>query len=179
VAQRRGLNRPVRGVSQRRSTAWSVGVGGTGATAVSLSGVQFMGSGIVALESGLTIVRIRGLLDYFLTLATGAGDGFFGAVGIGIVEEPAFTAGIGSVPTPVTDAENETWLWHQFISMHGPVASSSEAGAASMAGRIDVDSKAMRKFDEDKRLYAAVEVTEIGTATGTLFLNTRTLFKLS
>jgi len=41
-----------------------------------------------------------------------------------------------------------------------------------------IDSKAMRKLDDGMSLYAAAEVVEAGTATVSLFLDTRILLLL-
>ena len=163
--------------SQRRKSSWGVGVGDTTASPFTASGVGFLGSTVFPTVPGLTIVRIRGQCDVMLTLATTAGDGFQGAVGIGIATTTAVTAGIPSLPTPIREAEDENWLWWHPFSVHNPVVSSSGLTEASHQ-RIIIDSKAMRKFDEGMSIYAAAEVVEIGTATMTMFFDTRMLLKL-
>jgi len=176
MARGRGLIRQRGNESRRRRSGWSLGPGGEARTALSLSGVQLIGGGVVPTSDGITLVRIRGLFDWYLTLGTSPNDGFFGAVGIGLVEAAAFAAGIGSVPTPITEISSENWLWHQFFSMHAPVASASpDSNGPSMSGRVEIDSKAMRKVNSAQVVYAAVEVVEIGTATGSIFFDTRML----
>ena len=166
---------PRRQESKRRRSGWSLGPGDEARSALSVSGVQFIGGGVVPTSDGITLVRIRGLFDYYLTLATSPDDGFFGAVGIGLVEAAAFAAGIASVPTPITEISSENWLWHSFFSMHGPVVSSTESNSPAMAGRVEIDSKAMRKVNSAQVVYAAMEIVEIGTATGSIFFDTRML----
>ena len=122
-----------------------------------------------------TLVRTRGIFEAVLKTATSAGDGYFGAIGIGRVSTPAFVAGIVSMPTPLTDLAWDGWLYHSFFSLHAGVAGDS---AASSTQRIEIDSKAMRKLGTDETFYAAMEVIEVGTATMSLFLNTRMLSKL-
>ena len=180
MAQRRDFHR-VR--SQRRLTVWDAGVGGTGKTSVTSLTPQFMGSALVPLVEGLTIIRLRGELLIQLTLATAAKDGMAGAVGIGIATLAAVTAGIGAVPTPITEQGDENWLWWQAFSVTCPQIGSAASEGLAAGGsvfRAVIDSKAMRKFPIGTSLYAAVEVgTETGAAAIDGFLDTRILLKLS
>jgi len=174
VAVRRGSFRRSQGSSLSRD--WEDGVGGTARTQISASGAAFLGSGVAPTSLKLTLMRTRGFFDCFLNGApTADGDGFHGAVGIGLVTRAAFDAGIASVPTPVTEMSWDGWLWHQVLSVH--VGDISLAPTGTSFQRLDVDSKAMRKFDTDQILFAAIEVTEIGGATLDVFLDTRMLFQ--
>ena len=90
---------PVR-TGMRRKTAWSVGPGDLATTAiVSTSTSIIIGSGASAALAGLTIVRIRGIINLILMSATATLDGFGYAFGIAIVTGDAFTA--GAVPDPL------------------------------------------------------------------------------
>ncbi len=165
--------------SQRRRTDWSEGTGGTTTGAVSASTATFIGSALVPTVLGATIVRIRGQFDFWLVLATAAGDGFQGAVGIGIASTAAVVAGIASVPTPLTEQGSENWLFWHTVSVHNPVVGSAGFTDQSRQ-RIIVDSKAMRKFEDAAvSLYAAVEVVETGTATMNLNHDSRVLAMLA
>jgi hypothetical protein len=105
---------------------------------------------------------------------TSAGDGYQGAMGIGLASSAAFTAGIGSLPTPITEAAWDGWLWHRFFSVHGGVADgSTNAGSY----QIEVDSKAMRKVSDEMTIFMAGEFTEIGTALMSVFFDSRMLLK--
>ena len=168
----RGLSIP------RRLTSWEEGPGGVAATAFSSTGSLFLGSAVAPLTAGLTIVRIRGRFTIFLGLVTAAGDGFQGAMGIGIATTAAVTAGIGSIPTPISEQGDETWLYWTPISVHGAVVSSTALGEESKMD-IVVDTKAMRKFDQGMSIYAALEMTEIGTSSGSAFFDSRALLKLA
>ncbi len=163
--------------SQRRKTAWSIGPGGTGVTIVSTSSASFLGGGAQPIIDGLTVVRIRGELLIYLTLGTSTGDAFSGAVGIGDVALPAFTAGIASVPTPITEETDENWLWHSYFTVAAHNATETAFNESAVL-RLPIDSKAMRKQGVDRVLYAAIEVVEIGAATLHAFLNCRVLDKL-
>ena len=182
MARPRGLIR--RSAPQRRRTGWNDGPGGTAPASISVAGATILGAGVVALQDGLTVARIRGELAIHLSLATASGDGFAGAVAIGgPVSQNAFIdIGVTAVPHPVADADWEGWLWHRFFSVKSPVAFS--AGAAQNGSdiasslRVEVDSKAMRKFGEDEAIFAIVEVAEAGTATVNVAFNSRMLIFL-
>ena len=162
----------------RRETEWNVGTGGTGLTSAGASSVQFLGSNLAPIASGLTLIRTRGLLDIFIDGApTTDGDGYFGAFGIAVVTAASVAAGITAVPTPITEQGWDGWLYHNFFSVHaGDV---SLAPYSSSHQRIEVDSKAMRKFPLETLMYASLEVVEIGAATLNVFWDSRVLFKLS
>ena len=170
-----GSFHPIR--SQKRRTEWSIGTGGTGLTSGAASQSVIMGSFLVAGVGGLTLVRTRGLFDIFLDgPGTTDGDGFAGAFGIGIVTTPAATAGVVSMPTPITDSTWNGWLYHTHLSIHNPDV--TFGGSSAVSQRIEVDSKAMRKFPLDVTMFAMLEVVEIGTATFNAFWNSRVLLKL-
>ncbi len=163
----------------RRKTSWELGPGGTATTSVSASVAGFLGSA-VSLVSGVaatTVVRIRGQFDIYMTLATAANDGFQGAIGIGLATTQAVAAGIASVPTPITDAGDENWLFWHVVSVHNPQASSVAFARSSFQSLI-VDSKAMRKFEDGMSLYAAFELVEIPAASAEMFFDSRMLLKL-
>ena len=166
--------------SRRRETEWSEGPGSTGVTNVTASGSAFVGLGVAAAHPGLTQIRLRGLLDLWIrgNPATD-GDGYFGAFGIGIVEAPAFAIGITAVPTPVTDAASETWLYHHFFSVHMGDITGGAGQSSMMHQRIVVDSKAMRKTPPNVVMYAVIESVEIGAANMDVFFDSRALLKLS
>ena len=173
MAQRRGFTR---GRTTRRLTDWGLGPGTSGATAFTTSSAAIIGAGITP-STLLTVVRTRGLFDAFLTSSTSPGDGFFGAVGIGLASESAFDVGIGSLPTPITELVWDGWLWHSFFSCHEGSPDPGADGAGQH--RIVIDSKAMRKFGPETVIYVAVEVVELGTAAMSVFCDTRMLFKQS
>jgi len=158
----------------RRKSSWEPGPGGTGLTQFSTSSAFFVGSFVIPLTAGLTIVRIRGLLSFYLTTITSVGNGFQGAFGIGIASAAAVNAGIASVPTPITELDNENWLYWTVLSAHGSVPLSTSLGEETKQS-IVVDTKAMRKFDDGLAIYAAAEVVELGTAVGELFFDSRAL----
>ncbi len=169
----RSQGRHARAGGPRRKTAWAQGPGSTGLTSITASSVAIIGSGSVPTVPELTVARIRGLFDIFLTSSTSPGDGFFGALGIGMVQTPAFAAGISAIPTPLSELGSENWLWLSHFSVHE--ASADGQGSGTDHQRVFIDSKAMRKQSAEQTLYIALEVVEIGTAAASLFMDTRVL----
>ena len=168
----------------RRQTSWEDGVGGGAPTGLASSTTAFIGQALQAQLPGLTVIRQRGVFEAHLTLATSALDGFHGAFGIGIASLAAVTAGVASVPTPITEQNSDNWLYWLPFTLTSPVASGGAVSpldpivGISAAIRVEVDTKAMRKFDTDLALYAIVEVVEIGTSSIDISYNGRTLVKL-
>ena len=165
-------------VRSKRATQWGIGPGGVGPTNFSATGSALLGSGVTFGASG-TVIRIRGWLSATLDSYTTASNGYAGAVGIGLVSAAAFAAGIASVPTPITEAAWDGWLWHQFIQLHGALAAgSTSVGVTAGAISREVDTKAMRKVFDEMVIFAAAEFTESGTAALRLHLDSRLLLKL-
>ena len=82
-----------------------------------------------------------------------------------VVSVDAFAAGAASIPGPITDAESDLWLVHQY--MVSDFIFGSAVGFDSMGGRsYEIDSKAMRKQTEDEVL---VLMFENGSALGAQF----------
>ena len=163
----------------KRLTAWEPGPGGTTSLSIVSVGSFFVGSAIslVAGVSENTIIRLRGQLDFMLLSAGSAGDGLQGAFGIGIATLAAVTAGIASVPTPITEVAAENWLFWHALSVHSATTTDLPDSAFQ---RLIIDSKAMRKFTVADALYAAVEIgTETGVATSALRFDSRMLVKIA
>ena len=163
---------------QRRKTAWDIGPGSTAATAISASGATLVGTGVSFELDGLTVVRTRGELLITIVTATSALDGLRGAFGIGIASLAAFTAGIGSVPTPITEETDENWLYHQYFTVMTITGGEQWGNAGTTILRTSVDSKAMRKVGAGIVVYAAVEVVETGAIVADVSFNSRMLLKL-
>ncbi len=174
MAHRRGLSRQVlrSSPSSPRRTSWSLGPGGTTATAISASSAVLVGSGSTPTVP-LTVVRLRGELMITMVGTAGILEGFRGAFGIGIASLPAFTAGVNSVPTPITEEADENWLYHTYFTIMSQLATIN--GSVAEIFKMTVDSKAMRKADVDKVFYAAIEVVEVGTAVMDVSFNSRFL----
>ena len=179
MARFRGSTRG-RTIGQPHRTSWEVGPGGTAVTPTSVAGSFFLGQAVQATFDTLTLIRLRGEFSAFLNLATSSLDGYAGAFGIGIASFAAITAGIASVPTPITEESSENWLYHHYFSLKAgfPFSAGADPGGNDNAlTRFDVDSKAMRKIPTDLAIYAAIEVVEVGTASMQVQFNSRILVK--
>ena len=84
-----------------------------------------------------TLLRTRGAM-LFNSDQIAAGEEVIGALGMILVSEDAFAAGIASIPSPVNDIDNDGWvLWH-------PVVNQFRATQSSQQVISHFDSKAKR-----------------------------------
>ena len=163
--------------SRRRLTSWGEGPGDQSLTSISTTSFVILGSGIILLIPGLTVVRIRGELTLRFTSAGAADNGISFTYGIGIVSADAFAVGVTAIPNPQDDMEWPGWMWHGFTTFRAASATLADVGSASVV-RIPVDVKAMRKLGENEILFAALDADESGTATATASFDSRMLVKL-
>ncbi len=134
------------------------------------------------LTDGLTIVRIRAQIAFWLEVVTTIGDGFASAAfGMCVVNENAFGVGLTAIPDPIGDSGWDGWMVYQALApiMGFSVTESENTGIISQF-RMDIDSKAMRKFKESDVLVGVLSVDdEVGAATLTWGLQSRILVKLA
>jgi len=177
VARRSGFHRA--SGSSRRKTAWGVGPGDSSPVVLTGSGATILGLGTTpTTQLGLTVVRLRGLLGFTMISGTAIGDGFTGAVGVGVFTASAFAIGVTAMPQPVTEMDWGGWMWHQFIDMRVNAANVFDGVMQGL--RVDVDSKAMRKLTSDEFVLGAIiEVTEVGTAQIEVSFDSRVLLKIA
>ena len=142
---------------RKRRTHWT---GSTGAATVTATGSNILASR-AGPHDGSTIVRVRGFANAVLESASAINNGYSGAFGIGIVSTAAATAGVASIPTPFTEIGWEGWLWHSFFSVFRMIDPGANGNAYQ---RLEIDSKAMRKWNEDETLVFVSEVVETGTS---------------
>jgi len=165
----RNVGNVVRGRSVRRQTHWTEANGGV---SISSTLVTLLTS-LAPAHGGETVVRIRGLLTLNLEAATAVGDGIFGAFGVAVVTEQAAVAGVGSIPTPMTEAGWDGWLLHRYFDLRRSLG----VGAPGEFTRIELDSKAMRKMTSDDRLIFVSDVIEDGSISASLLFRCRVLSK--
>jgi len=150
------MARRVRSFSRgpRRALDWSAS---TPATAfASLAGSTSAISQIfVPIVGGETVVRTRGMFGWGTDNAAGD-EPQIGAYGICVVSEPAASVGITAVPTPDTDAAWGGWLYHTYFMSNTEFQSSVGVNFDNIR-RIVIDSKAMRKIDENDRLITVIQ----------------------
>ena len=165
--------------SPRRKVSWEFGPRSTAFQGISSSSALLLGSGAQVLADALTLVRLRGEFAYQLRSAAAELDGYHGAFGIGVVQEEAFAVGITAVPTPITDADWDGWIYWQPIAAQAYTdAEVLNTGGALIGSRRIVDTKSMRKLNLGDVIIAVVEATEIGTAVLHVHFDCRVLLKL-
>ncbi len=89
---------------------------------------------------------------------------------MGVVTLAASTAGVVSIPTPITEASWDGWLLHRYF---GVEKVTGDAGGGFMA--LELDSKAMRKGNEDEVLAGVLDVVETGVAVANVQVRVRAL----
>ena len=112
----------------------------------------------------------------YLENVANAGEGMQGAFGICVVQDAAFTAGVASLPGPISEMNSEAWLYHSIVGVHAHNATETAFNESSVFD-LTVDSKAMRKLDEETVVVAVLEVVELGTAVLDVFFDSRVLLK--
>ena len=169
---------PHRTASARRRVSWEEGPGGTPFTR-SDTVPLLITAGVVTLVDGTTLVRTRGALTLMMKASAANSDSMAGAFGIGVTRTEAFSAGVGSVPTPIAEQDWDGWIyWTPFYFESLTDAEVINTGGVSGI-RLEIDSKAMRKLDIGDVIYAAIEVgAEVGTSIITGHFDSRLLFKL-
>ena len=164
--------------SARRATAWSQGPADVGGGA-SASGSSLWSASVTPAVEGLTLIRTRGIFSVTQATAGVALDGFFGAIGIQMITAEAAAIGITAIPTPLDDENWDGWLFHQYFDVRSATATFADGvNSGGVFARIEIDSKAMRKFPGGSVLVGVTEVVESGTATIETHGSTRMLFKL-
>ena len=158
----------------RRATEWT----GTLEAAVTFSGVAAGVKSILLTADQLapsTIVRTRGIVtvksDQFA-----ATEDQIGALGVGVVTTTAAGIGATAVPGPMSDESSD--IFYVFEMFGNTFRLGSQVGFDPMNGITrEIDSKAMRKVDNEETLVVVWENGTNGNATSVL-VNLRTLFKL-
>ena len=162
----------------RRATVWSIGPEDIDGGA-SVSADDLWSGGVSLNIPEATIVRIRGLFRIYLNSATAAADGFEFGIGIGLVTAEAFAAGTTAVPSPLGDEDWDGWMFHHYGDIRSLSGTHSD-GVNAVGGvfSIDIDSKAMRKWNDSLVLFGKTQLVESGTASATIHAVSRVLIKL-
>jgi hypothetical protein len=95
---------------------------------------------------GLTITRIRGRFTAFLAQTESQGSAML-AMGICVVDERAFNVGTGALPDPLYDADDEMWLWHQYLPFQSCCGNVIFGNQGTNAWHGEIDFRAQRKVN--------------------------------
>ena len=163
--------------SPRRATEWMSS--GSGASVIALAGStkaimqSFTGAQVNA-RTPFTIIRTIGML-WIKSDQEAADENQFGAIGFQVLRESARAAGVASMSSPVTNANDDMWFVHQWFMTS--FVFTSAAGFESNAGtRYAYDSSAQRKVQEGDAISAVIE--NIATTGLQFFHNFRMLIKV-
>ena len=146
-----GVRRP------RRATEWLGSADVNAVSTLAASGVvldQAFTQAQFNVLGPVTIVRTRGIL-WVKSDQSAATEEPFGAMGMMVVTEQARVAGIGSLPTPITEEFDDGFFVHQF--WQGGITVGSDIGVSNVWHRYEFDSKAQRKVDSDDALVVTLE----------------------
>ncbi len=122
-----------------------------------------------------TIVRTVGILTVTSDQHT-ADENPFGAMGFAVVSEQARAAGIGSLPTPITNEDSD--LWFVFQHWSAPVAVGSNASFGNIARVFEFESRAQRKVEEGEAIVVVLENAAAAGVGASYVVKYRLLFKL-
>ncbi len=154
TARRSGL--VLRGGRDVRSTLWA----STPTTTISIGspGLALLAFSLNAAALALTpftVIRHR-LFWYTRSDVLTGGEVWGGAIAGAVVSLQASAIGITAVPTPITDQGSDLFYFYaqQFGRFGGTAV--EEVGA-----RKDIDSKAMRKVDDDQDLIITMETAAV------------------
>ena len=137
----------------RRATDWSASA--FGGIVVVANGTAVLLETFAPIVGGETVIRTRGNFSIASDqdIAT---ELQIGAFGICVVTQQAAGIGITAIPHPVADAAWGGWLYHRYFAFQFDFGT-GVGFISDMAHQIEIDSKAMRKVDEDDRLVTLVE----------------------
>ncbi len=152
----------------RRMTDWIAGAASPPSIVSVPDGATRVITGVVVTEGAQacgTIIRIRGCIHVEIAMETIAPVLQQVGLGIGLFDDRAFAvANAAGFPKPLLDADDEKWMWWQCVHIGmGPNISDTDVRDASVgtgrniAADFVVDSKAMRKWDENQTLALVVE----------------------
>ena len=162
-----------------RSTSWELGPSEVNG-GFTLSGAALWAGTVTTSLPKSTLIRLRGLVRVTLLTAGSAGDGFFGAYGIGLFTKEAVAIGVTAVPTPLSDENWDGWIWHSYWDVRSTTATIADGvNAGGVVKDVDIDSKAMRIWTDEYTLLGVSEAVESGVATCEIQGSSRALIKLS
>ena len=154
----------------KRLVEWA-GVADQGYVSVADGGATLISS--LTINEVATIVRTRGQVSVRPNVFAADLD-IVGAIGVGIVSQEAFAAGVASIPEPFSDSDWAGWfVWRSFsMSLEFHTAASSFLRDMT----FEVDSKAMRKIGHNE---VVVTIAESQSGAFSISSPLRKLIKLS
>ncbi len=165
----RGFRSVRGGRSQRRTTMWIDIAANTNTIAAASTAVlsAALNAGALALRP-FTIVRTH--LFWHITSDQSAASEIYGAaIGMCVVSDQARAVGVTAIPNPSSDAESDLFfLWDFQAGLFGfkDATGVFEQGPQTHGYRID--SKAMRKVNDDQDVVLAIETPALASSVATI-----------
>ena len=119
---------------------------------------------LVAEEAALTLVRTRGMITMGILTSGAANNVITGAYGQIVVSTDAIGVGITAVPGPLTDIENDWYVWVPFALRADTIAEAPVNITSNMA--INYDSRGQRKLKNGEALISVIEMCQSDGTTG-------------
>ena len=139
----------------RKAVDWSASAAQQSQLTVA-AGTAVLAEAFIPIVGGETVIRTRGMLGISSDQVS-SNEVQLGAFGMCIVTAQAVSVGITAIPHPATDAAWGGWFYHTFLMSELIVLSAAGFDSNFMGQTIVIDSKAMRKVDEDERLVVVIE----------------------
>ena len=142
------------GRGPRRQTDWALQTISTTFVNVPAASVVLLSSFTSTQLASLapaTLIRQRGILSVASDQGAASEDQI-GAVGCGFVTDRARIAGAASLPSPISDAGWEGWMWIQSFAQQYQFGTAVGRQPNMVPFTYVIDSKAMRKFTGDEAL---------------------------
>ena len=130
-----------------------------------LSATVLLGAQQLAIPAA-TLVRTRGSLLVRVIAAGDVDDVLGGAFGLIVASNQAFAAGVASLPSPVTEIENDWVVWVP-VTLNADLGSTNPLEPAAFQ-RVEFDSRGMRKMKLGESLVGVFEMFQSGGTTGTI-----------
>ena len=157
------MARRVQSSGRKTDYIWSSFGDANSDLAIAENSVQ-IGSTIGLSATSQTLYRTRGLIGVTLD-AGGAAEVALVQFAIAVVSDPAAAAGIGSVPTPVTEPGFPfLWRGEAYVTSGAEVAVIPD----HLSTTILIDSKAMRKLKDTDSIILVAEVAASVSQSGTI-----------
>ena len=116
------------------------------------------GAGLLAARP-FTIVRTH-LFFGIRTDQVSTDESFDAAIGFAVVSDQAVAIGVTAIPTPFTDLGSDFWLLHSILM--GRFDTLSQVGyQPDMLVSEKIDSKAMRKVNDDQDIVVVIENSSV------------------
>jgi len=163
------------GSKTRRDTAW---FGITDASTTLGAGISAVSGSFNAAALAMrpfTIIRVRGWM-FLRSDQVAASEAYGVSVGFAVVSDQASAIGVTAVPTPITDKSSD--LFFLYESLFGRIEAQSAVGVQEIGRFAKVDSKAMRKVNDDQDMVIVAENSGLSSDTVILADGYRMLVKL-